>query len=248
MDTDLTRQSVTKATASLEAQGIIAVERTKGRVRNTYTLLFMDTPNPSENNRAENEPVRKRTSKKININPSENNRVENEPVRKRTSKKININPSENNRVENERQSNKLKDTSKIPLELDARAREGEPENQTQQQPLPIPDSPRDAEHLRQLAVEANARRSENERLPDSEIDAFCAYWTECNKKGKMRYEMRDAFQVGRRLVTWYGNYIRDQQKHRQPTPADFERRTLRRQNATNINSMIDESIYEKANF
>ena len=60
--------------------------------------------------------------------------------------------------------------------------------------------------------------------------------------------MRDAFQVGRRLVTWYGNYIRDQQKHRQPTPADFERRTLRRQNATNINSMIDESIYEKANF
>ncbi len=202
MDTDLTRQSVTKATASLEAQGIIAVERTKGRVRNTYKLLFMDTPNPSENNR----------------------------------------------VENERQSNKLKDTSKIPLELDARAREGEPENQTQQQPLPIPDSPRDAEHLRQLAVEANARRSENERLPDSEIDAFCAYWTECNKKGKMRYEMRDAFQVGRRLVTWYGNYIRDQQKHRQPTPADFERRTLRRQNATNINSMIDESIYEKANF
>lgn len=41
------------------------------------------------------------------------------------------------------------------------------------------------------------------------LNAFYAYWTECDKKGKMRFECERFFDVARRLSTWSRREIKD---------------------------------------
>lgn len=43
------------------------------------------------------------------------------------------------------------------------------------------------------------------------IDAFYAYWTEPDKKGKLRYQAEKFFDIGRRLTTWSNNNFRKNQ-------------------------------------
>jgi hypothetical protein len=44
----------------------------------------------------------------------------------------------------------------------------------------------------------------SEKYPEAMLNAFCSYWTEKSKSGKMRYEFEKTFEISRRLFTWAG--------------------------------------------
>lgn len=45
-------------------------------------------------------------------------------------------------------------------------------------------------------------------IGDSQLDKFTDYWTEVNKSGtKLRFEMRETFEISRRMATWKRNSI-----------------------------------------
>ena len=61
--------------------------------------------------------------------------------------------------------------------------------------------------------EVGKANSEKVGLPKIEVQKFISYWTEKNKsKSKMKWEMQQTFQIGKRLLTWKGNYDKREQK------------------------------------
>ena len=61
--------------------------------------------------------------------------------------------------------------------------------------------------------EVDRANSEKVGLPKIEVQKFISYWTEKNKsKSKMKWEMQQTFQIGKRLLTWKGNYDKREQK------------------------------------
>jgi len=47
----------------------------------------------------------------------------------------------------------------------------------------------------------------NESIVKKELSKFISYWTEKNKSGKkQRWELKETFEVNRRLVTWFGKF------------------------------------------
>ena len=68
---------------------------------------------------------------------------------------------------------------------------------------------RESDFIKEVA-KANSERIE---LPKVEVEKFISYWTEKNKsKTKMKWEMQETFQIGKRLLTWKRNYDKREKK------------------------------------
>jgi hypothetical protein len=59
----------------------------------------------------------------------------------------------------------------------------------------------------------------SEKYPEVMLNAFCNYWTEKSKSGKMRYEFQKTFEIPRRLVTWAS---RDKDIVKTETPKTYD--------------------------
>lgn len=81
---------------------------------------------------------------------------------------------------------------------------------------PDSDSDSDNDSIISLTKEELFKKRESEfvtevskhstKYPPEMLKAFCRHWTEPNKsKTKMRWEMQQTFEIGRRLVTWASN-------------------------------------------
>lgn len=69
--------------------------------------------------------------------------------------------------------------------------------------------------------------------PDHMLKEFCEYWMEHNEGGKkMRFEMQEVFNIGRRLVTWKNNQNKFTKNGKQPITATSVADELKKYSAT----------------
>jgi len=60
----------------------------------------------------------------------------------------------------------------------------------------------DAGKLTPDNFQERAKAANGCRLTDDQLEAFCAYWTERNARGRCRFEAEKFFELSRRIATW----------------------------------------------